>query len=459
MDPDEEDIETESEEEREMKFIIEEIVDDDSEARMTMLVTIALDLLEPDDEGILEALQEGRRRGNKAPNKSRDFQAANDQVVKDYFSGMDSIYNERDFERRFRVPRSVFNVIHNRLMGIDPFIHKTSCTGKKGIFPLVKMVACFRFLAYGDSYDRDDENLRIAESTLNAIVRLFCNLLVTHFGGQYLNRCPNVEERKAISEAMASRGFPGCMGSWDCKHFNWKNCPMRLAGQYQGHSEGGKKTLILEAIADHRRYIWQANFGDPGSLNDINVLDKSSILGALLTGDMSIKTDPYTINGNSRDWMYFLVDGIYPEWSIFVNTYSNPIDPKKRTFSKRQEAARKDIECAFGVLVQRFHVLQRPLRGWFQEDLVSIVHACVILHNMVIEAKYGSVDEESITNEVPSVPSAFALFGRPEIALADIALEGLDLFSARMAAFDDSIQSCYEHYRLKNDLVEDISKI
>jgi Plant transposon protein len=457
MDPDEKDIETDSEEEREMKFIIEEIIDDDAEARMGMIVGMALDLMEPDDEGILEAGHTAR--GPRAPNKSRDFKGAHEQLTKDYFNGTESIYNERDFERRFRVPRSVFNVVHNRLMGVDPFIHKTDCFGNKGIYPLVKLVASFRFLAYGDSYDREDENLRIAESTLNAIVRQFCNLLVTSFGAQYLNRCLNTEERKVISEAMASKGFPGCIGSWDCKHFVWKNCPMRLAGQHQGHSDGGKKTMILEAIADHRRYIWQANFGDPGSLNDINVLDKSSILGALLTGDMSIKTAPYTINGNSRDWMYFLVDGIYPEWSIFVNTYTDPIDPKKRTFSKRQEAARKDIECTFGVFVQRFHVLQRPLRGWFQEDLVSIVHACVILHNMVVEAKYGSIDDVVNSNESTSVGSAFALFGRQEISLADIAMEGIDLFSARMAAFDDSIQSYHEHYKLKNDLVEDISKM
>jgi Plant transposon protein len=174
---------------------------------------------------------------------------------------------------------------------------------------------------------------------------------------------------------------------------------------------------------------------------------------------MLIKTKPYTINGNTRDWMYFLVDEIYPEWSIFVNTYTDLIDLKKRMFLKRQEAARKDIECIFGVLVQRFHVLQHPLRGWFQDDLVSIVHACVILHNMVVEAKYGSVDEVINSNEAPSVGSAFALFGRQEILLPDIAMEGLDLFSARMAAFDDSIQSCHEYYMLKNNLVEDISKM
>ena len=129
------------------------------------------------------------------------------------------------------------------------------------------------------------------------------------------------------------------MGSWDCKHFVWKNCPMRLAGQHQGHSDGGKKTLILEAISDHRRYIWQCNFGDAGSANDLNVLDKSSIVGSMLNGTLDLSIAPYDIDGNGtirRDGMYFLVDGIYPEWAIFVNTSSSKDDPKKKKFATMQ---------------------------------------------------------------------------------------------------------------------------
>jgi hypothetical protein len=56
-----------------------------------------------------------------------DFKAANKQVINDYFSGPDSIYNERDFEKRFQVPRTVFNVVHDKLIGIDPFVHKRDC--------------------------------------------------------------------------------------------------------------------------------------------------------------------------------------------------------------------------------------------------------------------------------------------------------------------------------------------
>ena len=393
----------------------------------------------------------GSRKG-RAPNKKRDFAAAYQGVVRDYFNGGDSVYSEADFERRFRMPRSVFDRIQIALLGTDPFVQKKDVTGKLGIHPLVRLVACFRYIAYGDAYDREDENLRIAQSTLNESVRQFAALIIQIFGPRYLNRSPSLEERRQIAaEVIAAKGFPGCLASWDCKHFTWGNCPMRWAGQHKGHSEGGKKTLILEAIADHRKYLWAVNFGDAGSLNDLNVLDKSSIVGSLLTGDLSLKTDVYSLNGNPRDWMYLLVDGIYPEWSIFVNTFSNPTEPDKKTFAKHQEKVRKDIECAFGIMVKRFHVLGRPLRGWYVEDLRNLIHACTILHNMITVERFGDVGNETSDDNIDG--SGIALFGRQPIAEADAAADGVDLFAARVSACDTAIQSPHEHFLLKRDLV------
>ena len=255
---------------------------------------------------------------------------------------------------------------------------------------------------------------------------------------------------------MTRKGFPGCISSWDCKHFNWKNCPLRLAGQFSGHGQGGATTLILESISDHRRYIWYANFGDPGSLNDLNVLDKSSIVGSMLSGYLDLRVDPYKINGIERDWNYFLVDGIYPPWAIFVNTYQDKKDPKKNRFAMMQEAARKDIECAFGILVQKFQVLQRPLRNWYEHDIKELVHCCVILHNMVQEERMGgSLLNDEYEPEAEHVPAdiGFPLFGRQMITQEMAASDGIDLFSARMASFvDNAMTSAAEHYKLKDDL-------
>ena len=421
---------------------IKAVLEDDAFDAMIMDV-----LMSEDEEE--EPKQWGGSKEGRAPNKNRNFPKAYAKLVEDYFSGHQSVYNEADFERRFRMSRRLFNIIQETVMGIDPFIQKEDAFGKMGIHPLVKLVACLRCIAYGDAYDREDENLRIGQSTLPPMVRAFSKIMKEQFGPQYLNRTPNKNEREAIFKAMEAKGFPGCLGSWDCKHFVWKNCPMRLAGQHQGHAEGGRRTLILEGISDHRKYLWQVNFGDAGSLNDLNVLDKSSIVGAMLTGDLSLQVTPYNINGKDRDWMYFLVDGIYPAWAIFVTTYSDAIDPKKRHFATQQEKVRKDIECAFGILVQRFHVLQRPLRNWYQEQLTDLVHCCAIMHNMIVEDCFGSLDVPGAQQDPVAVGTSFALFGKSQVTAAEAAANGIDLFSARVAKFGSNMEDSYEHELLK----------
>ena len=115
----------------------------------------------------------------------------------------------------------------------------------------------------------------------------------------------------------------------------------------------------MEAIADVDSYIWYAFFGELGSLNDMNILDKSSIVGSILDGTFDLSVEPYTVNGTTRDWMYFLADGIYPDWSIYVKTFRVAITRMEEVFKLSQEATRKDVERAFGVLVKRFDYLKK----------------------------------------------------------------------------------------------------
>ena len=85
--------------------------------------------------------------------------------------------------------------------------------------------------------------------------------------------------------------------------------------------------------------------------------------------------------------MYFLVNGIYLCWSIFVKTYVNPVLQSKIQFSKQQEHVRKDIKRCFGVLVKKFGILKRPLRGWYTTEIKELIDCCVILHNMTQEVR------------------------------------------------------------------------
>ena len=68
---------------------------------------------------------------------------------------------------------------------------------------------------------------------------------------------------------------------------------------------------------------------------------------------------------------------------------------KKAHFAKMQEALRKDMERAFGVLQARFAIVKGPARFWDQEDLYYIMQTCVILHNMIIYYQRGEEDDEA----------------------------------------------------------------
>ncbi|KAI3630828.1 hypothetical protein MIR68_012263 [Amoeboaphelidium protococcarum] len=102
----------------------------------------------------------------------------------------------------------------------------------------------------------------------------FCNAIIDLYGDEYL-RFPNKQEVEALMKENETRGFPGMIGSIDCMHWQWKNCPKAFKGQYQGKE--GVPTVILEAVASMSTYLWSSYFGLPGSCNDLNVLCSSQL--------------------------------------------------------------------------------------------------------------------------------------------------------------------------------------
>jgi hypothetical protein len=45
--------------------------------------------------------KQGGSMPGKATNKNRDFEDAYQRLIRDYFSGINSVYDEVDFEQRF----------------------------------------------------------------------------------------------------------------------------------------------------------------------------------------------------------------------------------------------------------------------------------------------------------------------------------------------------------------------
>jgi hypothetical protein len=148
-------------EEESFKEMLTESSDEDEEELLQFMLSSAastrhavelmMDILEDSDESERER-GTGLRPG-KAKNKARNFKGAYERLFQNYFL-MDPppVYNETDFERRFHMPRAVFNMIKEKFIGKGLFREKVeNFYGKKGIHPLVCLTACIRRLAYGDS--------------------------------------------------------------------------------------------------------------------------------------------------------------------------------------------------------------------------------------------------------------------------------------------------------------------
>ncbi|XP_062186025.1 uncharacterized protein LOC133889569 [Phragmites australis] len=124
-------------------------------------------------------------------------------------------------------------------------------------------------------------------------------------------------------------------------------------------------------------------FGLAGSHNDINVLHRSHLFAKLAEGEAPQVN--YTVNGHNYTIGYYLADDIYPQWATFVKTIPQPLGNKRKYFAKAQEAVRKDVERAFGVLQSRFAIVRGPAQFWDKDTLRQIMIACVIMHNMIVE--------------------------------------------------------------------------
>ena len=319
----------------------------------------------------------------KAPNFERGREAAMGQLVADYFAGDESIFSDAQFRRRFRMRRPLFVRIVDDLSIHDKFFQQgTDALGRMGATPLQKVTAACQLLAYGTGADQLNEWIRLGESTIAKCLRKFVFAVIDVYGSEYL-RSPTAEDLTRLLNANSRRGFPGCFGSIDCWHWEWKNCPTAWAAQYKGKKGKG---CVAEMCCGPDLWIWHLFCGNPGSLNDINILQRSPLLRDVYNGSMP--TVEFAVNGNVYNQGYWLADGIYPELSIFVTGFRVPNNLLDQNFTGWQESCRKDIERVFRVLQARWLILQTPRCQWDRRYLDCILECCVILHNMIVEDEY-----------------------------------------------------------------------
>ncbi|XP_025800167.1 uncharacterized protein LOC112879939 isoform X2 [Panicum hallii] len=307
----------------------------------------------------IEAQQTGTSRHRSGSRRfvGRNHEQGHEWLVADFFSE-NPICNDQLFRTRRR----------------DGFY-------RQGLSPLQKCTAAIRMLACGSPADAVDEYVQIGESTAMECLERFAEGLIDQFGGEYL-RCPTSADMQHLLQIGEECGFPGLLGSVGCMHWEWDDCPPKWMRRLN-HSDYGAATMFLDAVASQDLWIWHGIFGVVGSNSDIIMLNQSLFFTEVLKGQAP--RVQFSINERQYDMGYYLVDGIYPEWTAFVKTIPHPQTEKERLFAQYPEEARKGTQRAFGILRSRFPTVCGPIRFFQRATLGKIIQACIILHNMTIE--------------------------------------------------------------------------
>ncbi|KAD7117580.1 hypothetical protein E3N88_04848 [Mikania micrantha] len=332
---------------------------------------------------------------------NRDREAGHDLLMRHYF-GPEPLYNEKLFKRRFRMQRPLFERIVNDLEVADTYFQlRWDARGRRGFTPLQKCTSAIRQLAYGSTADLMDDYLQMSDSTSRECLYNFCKNIRRLYGPKYLRK-PNYNDVMNLYEHHENyHGFPGMLGSIDCMHWDWENCPVAWRGQFM-RGDHGCPSIILEAVCSQDLWIWHAYFGMPGANNDLNVLNSSPLLNDMENG--VFPPSSFFCNDNEYAHGYYLADGIYPEWPVFMQTITCPTTFKRKRFQVAQEGARKDIERAFGVLKKRFQIIKNQARAWHPKKIRSVMYACIIIHNMILECEGKSISPFVPDEDEPSSP-------------------------------------------------------
>jgi hypothetical protein len=297
----------------------------------------------------------------------------------------------------------------------------------------IAVLVTLRILRTGSPCQQFDDQTGFSQSTINVKFKLVVESMVQRLGPIFLPDIPHTDIESEVIQTNADRGFNGCAGSLDCTHVTWR-CPKALQPIYKGKEQS--TTVVAQCIAAPNLFCTHCFVGSCGTNNDINTLRLDGYIHRVLQGPLSSLSKSFSVSGETFDRNYFLVDGIYPAWSIFVSSLSCPVTIGETRFAKRQESCRKDVERLFGVVKQRFKVMRTGNRIEYRDlsFLCDIVRCCFILHNIIVLSGEGKLSAFLASHDPSSVSAAAPVVAEVETAVcqypsADDEIDGDALIS------------------------------
>jgi hypothetical protein len=250
-----------------------------------------------------------------------------------------------------------------------------------------RLLLPLKTLAYGVPSHTFIDYFQISPQYASSCCKHFCKAVKLVYQNEFLRRPTQDDMKKIIRLHKVVHGVEGLMGSLDSTHTFWKHYPKAWQGSYKGKEK--KPSIVMEGACDYHLFMWQVSYGYTGTINDNTILSLSPLLDMMLEGtlqELEVESSvvPFGINGEEFTMVFWLVDRIYPKYSRFVQGIKRPISRKEQKYTAWQEACRKDIERALGVLKGMWQWLDRPILLHQLSNIADRVACRLLLHNMLV---------------------------------------------------------------------------
>ena len=185
-------------------------------------------------------------------------------------------YSAQRFKKTFRVSRTTFEYILNR---IRPALERHSVT-EEPITPELRLAICLYRLGRGSYYYTIAEMSGIGLSTAATITKEVCQAIVDILWEEIVNKhMPKTEEdyKTKMVDMEEMWQFPCCWAAIDGCHIPIKCPPGGLEANKEYHNFKNFYSIVLMAMVDsHYRFIW-GSCGYPGNSHDAIILQSTDL--------------------------------------------------------------------------------------------------------------------------------------------------------------------------------------
>lgn len=312
--------------------------------------------------------------------------------------------DESSFKNFTRMDPETFFYILGR---IEEAIRKQDTFWREAISPAQRLAVTLRYYASGDSYQSMHFNWYMSDNTICKIVREVTEAIIAEFAEEQLN-CPTTREGWiAIADKFATRwNYHHCLGALDGKHVAMKK-PQNSGSLY--HNYKGFFSIILMALVDaDYRFLW-VDVGAAGSNSDAQIWNDCELKDMMEEKTLQVPEDQ-PLPGTDVPLPYFIVgDDAFGLSTFLMKPYGRTrrnLTMNERIYNYRTSRARRIVENAFGILVNKWGCMGTTMRQT-PKTVSAIVIACCCLHNLLRTQKMpkGLVDEEDANHEI--IPGAW----------------------------------------------------